>query len=145
MPLERISFPDVEKNLIDYLKSELTALGDSALVVAKMPDPKPARVVRVFRDDRRRRQDVEDREGHRGTFLILDRPRMVLECQADDGTAAVLARTVRSILTGSFPRYIGAMWVDDIEDAGVENDTDPVTAAPRYVVTADLYVRGTVL
>ncbi|WP_141808245.1 hypothetical protein [Nocardia bhagyanarayanae] len=102
-------------------------------------------MVRVSRNDRKKRVDREDREGLRGPNLILDRPRMVLECYDDGGAAATLAGIVRAILAAASPGYLGTVWCDHIDDVGVENDTDPATSAPRQIITADLYVRGSVL
>lgn len=143
--VERIVFPDIEKTLVDFLTAKFAAAGDSAKVVSRVPDPKPVRMVRVARNDRKARVDVEDREGRRGAQLVLDRPRVVFECTDDAGNAANLAALVRSFVNASAPGYLGAVWCDYVEDAGEENDTDPVTAAPRYTVVTDLIVRGTVL
>ncbi|MGW2664148.1 hypothetical protein ACWCW7_24570 [Nocardia tengchongensis] len=143
--LERIAFPDIEKTLIDFLKLNFLAVSDPVQVVARVPDPRPARMVRVIRNDRKARSDVEDREGRRGAHLILDRPRVVFECTDDAGGAAELAVKVRSIVNSVAPGYIGTVWCDYVDDAGEENDTDPVTAAPRYTIVTDLIVRGTVL
>ncbi|MFD7843994.1 hypothetical protein ACFV4K_13815 [Nocardia sp. NPDC059764] len=143
--LERIGFSDVEKALVDFLVVRLSELSDTATVIAKVPDPRPARMVRVSRNDRKARVDVEDREGRRGVQLVLDRPRVVFECTDDAGNAAGLAVLVRSIVNAAAPGYIGTVWCDHVEDAGMENDTDPVTAAPRYTIVADLIVRGKVL
>ncbi|WP_052313568.1 hypothetical protein [Nocardia thailandica] len=142
---ERIALPDVESALVDYLTVELAAASDSAAVTTSVPEPRPARMVRVTRNDRKARVDVEDREGRRGSQLILDRPRVVLECTDDAGNAAGLAALVRGIVTAAAPGYIGSVWCDHVEDAGMENDTDPVTAAQRYTIVTDLIVRGTVL
>ncbi|MEU4414432.1 hypothetical protein [Nocardia salmonicida] len=142
---ERILFPDIEQTLVDYLTTQLAAVSDTATVVSRVPDPRPARMVRVARNDRKARVDVEDREGRRSAHLVLDRPRVVLECTDDAGAAANLAALVRSILSAAAPGYLGTVWCDQVEDAGMENDTDPVTAAPRYTLVADLIVRGTVL
>ncbi|WP_051407499.1 hypothetical protein [Nocardia sp. CNY236] len=142
---ERIVFPDIEKTLVDYLSAELAALSDTAAVVTRVPDPAPARMVRVVRDDRKPRLDREDEQGQRGPHLILDRPRVQFECTDDSDDAAGLASVVRAILAGASPGYLGAVWCDYIAEAGVENDTDPATDAPRQVITADLTVRGSVL
>ncbi|MBL1072960.1 hypothetical protein JK358_00965 [Nocardia sp. 2] len=142
---ERIVFPDIEAVLVGYLTTELSELADTAQVVTQVPDPRPARLVRIVRDDRSPRLDREDREGRRGSLLILDRPRVRLECSDDTGDAAGLAGLVRAILAGAAPGYLGAVWCDGIADAGLENDTDPATCTPRQVITADLFVRGTVL
>ncbi|WP_069163012.1 hypothetical protein [Nocardia altamirensis] len=139
---ERIVFPDIEKTLVDYLTAQLLAASDTAKVVTRIPDPRPVRMVRVKRNDRLLRQDIEDREGRRGPNLILDRPRVVLECTDDSGAAGGLAGRVRSILSAAAPGYLGPVWCEFIEDVGVENDTDPATAAPRQVIVVDLIVRG---
>ncbi|MFE2956580.1 hypothetical protein [Nocardia tengchongensis] len=143
--VETILFPDIEKTLVDFLTTKFVAGGDSSKIFTKAPDPRPARAVRVVRNDRKARLDVEDREGRRGAHLILDRPRVVFECTDDAGGAADLAAKVRGIINAAAPGYIGSVWCDYIEDVGEENDTDPVTAAPRYTVVTDLIVRGTVL
>ncbi|GAB2525462.1 hypothetical protein [Nocardia heshunensis] len=142
---ERVIFSDIEKVLVDFLSAKLAAVSDSASVVIKAPDPRPTRMVRVARNDRKKRLDVEDREGRRGAQLVLDRPRLVLECADDAGGAAELASKIRSIMNAAAPGYIGTVWCDRVEDVGLENDTDPVTAAPRYTIVTDLIVRGKVL
>ncbi|MBF6296284.1 hypothetical protein IU459_01850 [Nocardia amamiensis] len=142
---ERIMFADIEKTLVDYLTTELAALSDTAQVVTRVPDPRPTRMVRVLRNDRKRRNDREDREGIRGPNLILDRPRVILECSDDAGAAGGLAATVRAILSVASPGYLGTVWCDYIDDVGVENDTDPATNAPRQLIIVDLCVRGKLL
>ncbi|MFE9579274.1 hypothetical protein ACFYO1_23010 [Nocardia sp. NPDC006044] len=141
---ERIVYPDIEKTLVDYLTAQLAGVSDTAKVVTRIPDPRPPRMVRVVRNDRILRQDVEDREGRRGPDLILDRPRVVVECTDDSGAAADLAALIRGILSAAAPGYLGTVWCEYIEDVGLQNDTDPATAAPRHAVIADLIVRGKV-
>ncbi|WP_054815423.1 hypothetical protein [Nocardia arizonensis] len=143
--MERIVFPDIEQTLVAYLSTQLAAASDTAEVVTQVPSPRPARMVRVVRDDRKRRQDVEDREGRRGAHLILDRPRVVVECTDDAGAAGDLVALVRAVLTAAAPGYLGDVWCDYVEDVGIENDTDPATDAPRQVLTVDLIVRGQIL
>ncbi|WP_327143080.1 hypothetical protein [Nocardia sp. NBC_01327] len=142
---ERIVFPDIEKTLTDFLTAQFAALSETAKVVTRVADPRPARMVRVSRNDRKARVDVEDQVGRRGAQLVLDRPRVVFECFDDAGGAAGLAALVRGIVNAAAPGYIGTVWCDYVEDAGEANDTDPVTAAPRYTIVTDLIVRGTVL
>ncbi|MGX1804690.1 hypothetical protein ACWIGI_03170 [Nocardia sp. NPDC055321] len=142
---EQIYFADVVGILAVHLRAQLLELSDPAAVVTKVFEPRPARMVQITRNDRKARVDIEDREGRRGAHLILDRPRIVFECTDDAGNAAELAALVRSIVNAAAPGYIGPVWCDHIEDAGMENDTDPVTAAPRYTIVTDLIVRGTVL
>lgn len=141
---ERIVYPDIEKTLVEYLTAQLAAASDTAKVATRIPDPRPPRMVRVVRNDRILRQDVEDREGRRGPDLILDRPRVVVECTDDSGVAADLAALIRGILSAAAPGYLGTVWCEYIEDVGLQNDTDPATAAPRHAIIADLIVRGKV-
>ncbi|WP_433598188.1 hypothetical protein ACQPXH_20725 [Nocardia sp. CA-135953] len=143
--VEQIVFADIEKALVTFLTAKLAAVSDSAVVVTKVPESRPARMVRVSRNDRKARVDVEDREGRRGAQLVLDRPRVLFECFDDAGNAAGLAALVRGVVNAAAPGRIGTVWCDHVEDAGEENDTDPVTAAPRYTIVTDLIVRGTVL
>ncbi|MGV9414308.1 hypothetical protein ACWDOP_30780 [Nocardia sp. NPDC003693] len=143
--VERIQFSDIERVVVDFLAFQLAEAGAGATVVKTVSEPRLGRVVRVARNDRKARLDVEDRVGRRGAHLILDRPRIAFECTDDAGNAAELAALVRSIVNAAAPGYIGPVWCDHIEDAGMENDTDPVTAAPRYTIVTDLIVRGTVL
>ncbi|MEU8895483.1 hypothetical protein [Nocardia sp. NPDC048505] len=142
---ERIEFPDVEKALVDFLTTKLGAASDTAKVATKVPEPRPARMVRVTRDDRRPRLEGDDSEVRRGARLIVDRARIALECSDDAGNGAALAATVRTLVNTAAPGYIGTMWCDYVEDAGIENSTDPATASPRYVIVIDLIVRGKVL
>jgi hypothetical protein len=115
---ERVAFADIETALTDFLKLRLLAVSDAAEVVVRVADPRPARMVRVVRNDRKARLDVEDREGRRGAHLVLDRPRVVFECADDAGGAAELAATVRGIVNAAAPGYIGTVWCDHVEDAG---------------------------
>jgi hypothetical protein len=142
---ERIVFADIEMALVDYLTAELADISDTAQVVTRVPDPRPVRMVRVTRNDRKARLDVEDREGRRGAHLALDRPRIVLECTDDAGNSHELAANVRALVTAAAPGYIGNIWCDNVDDAGGENDTDPVTDTPRYTLVVDLIVRGKIL
>ncbi|MGV9676203.1 hypothetical protein ACWDSJ_13060 [Nocardia sp. NPDC003482] len=140
---ERIAYPDIEKTLVDFFTAQLAAASDTATVVTRVPDPAPARMLRIYRDDRKRRLDREDREGRRGPYLILDRPRVVFECSDTAGDAAGLAVFVRAVLSGTAPGYLGDVWCDCIEDVGVETDIE--NPAMRQIITADLVVRGEVL
>ncbi|MFE3191650.1 hypothetical protein ACFXHA_21750 [Nocardia sp. NPDC059240] len=143
---ERILFAGIEAALVDFLSPRLAESAGAAVpVLMRIPDPRPSRFVRVSRNDRKGRLDVEDQVGSRGANLILDRPRVVFECVDDSGGAADLAAKVRSIINAAAPGYLGTVWCDYVADAGEENDIDPVTAAPRYTIVTDLIVRGKVL
>ena len=104
--VEEIFFSDIEKAVVDLLVARLGGSPGATTVVTKVPDPRPSRMVRVIRNDRKARLDVEDREGRRGAQLILDRPRVVFECTDDAGGAAELAATVRGIVNAAAQRSV---------------------------------------
>ncbi|MFE3229568.1 hypothetical protein [Nocardia sp. NPDC059228] len=142
---EQIIFSSIEAALVDFLTSRLIEPSSSVTVATRTPEPRPSRMVRVSRNDRKYLLDLEDYPSRRGANRILDRPRVVFECFDDSGDAVELASKVRGIINAAAPGYIGTVWCDYVEDVGEENDTDPVTAAPRYTIVTDLIVRGKVL
>lgn len=129
-----IAFGDVEAALADHLATQLSAHGDTAPVVIGVPNPRPARFVRLVR------------VGGSQSNLVTDRPRIVAECWADVGVdAAALATKVRALINATAPGYMEAMWVDRVIDVGMAFLPDPDTGIPRYLVTAELHVRGAAL
>jgi hypothetical protein len=126
-----IAFDDIEVALADHLASELAARGISAPVRIEVPATRPAEFVRLTR------------VGGSRSNLITDRPRIVAECWSELGiAAAALASTVRALINAVAPGYAGAVWVDRVVDVGMSFLPDPDTGIPRYVVTAELHIRG---
>ncbi len=128
---EFVEFPDVEAALVSYLKVTLAERGDTAKVATKVPNPRPARLVRLVRAGGLQRDRA------------TDRPRVVLECwEATEPAAAALAKRVRAMIAGAAPGYVGGVWCDQVDDAGLAFSPDPDTATPRYLITAELHVTG---
>jgi hypothetical protein len=129
-----ILFADIEAPLADRMGTDLLAQGDTAPVVIGVPDPRPSRFVRLVR------------VGGSQSNLVTDRPRIVFECWSTVGVdAAALAALVRALVNALAPGYVGAVWVDRVIDIGVAYSPDPQTGTPRYLVTAELHVRGAAL
>jgi hypothetical protein len=130
-----IAFPDAEAAIIPHLRDQLVALGMPVPVSGKVPNPVPARHVRVVRT------------GGLRSNLVMDRARLTFECRDSSGEpgAAALARLVRAIVTNA-PGYMGGAWVDvAAEVGGPASSPDPDTGTPRYLLTVELHIRGSEL
>jgi hypothetical protein len=64
-----IAFPDAEAAIIPHLRDQLVALGMPVPVSGKVPNPVPARHVRVVRT------------GGLRSNLVMDRARLTFECR----------------------------------------------------------------
>lgn len=132
--MEVVVFGDIEVALADHLAAVLAERNADAPVFVKVPTVRPTRYVRVRR--------VGGPQINRET----DKPRVVFECCDALGTDAHdLAALVRGLIKAATPGYIGALWVSDIIDPTLSEDADPVTGSPRYLVTTELLVTGTVV
>lgn len=130
-----IAFPDIESALVPWLRSQLSARGDTVRVGTKMPTNRPPRMVRVV-----------PRLGGTLRDFKTDRPRLVIECHSDDEIAAAdLARTVRALVGSAAGGWIGDVWCDRVDDAGLAFSPDPDTGSPRYLLTVELHVSGSPL
>ncbi|MEU2106494.1 hypothetical protein [Nocardia sp. NPDC019255] len=124
-----VVFGLVEVALADYLGASM-----AVPVFNNVPHVRPPEYVLVVR------------VGGSLSNRITDRPRIVAECCAEVGTAAAdLASVVRARIGAVAPGYVGDIWVDKVIDMGVAYSPDPGTNLPRYLVTAELHVRGAVL
>lgn len=129
-----VVFGAVEMAVADHLTTALAAHGMAVPVVNGVPHDRPSRYVLVLRI------------GGTQSNLITDRPRIVAECCDTSGPgAADLAAAVRALLGAIAPGQIGGIWVDKVVDLGLVYSPDPDTNDPRYLVTAELTVRGAVL
>ncbi|SNY84037.1 hypothetical protein SAMN04244553_3590 [Nocardia amikacinitolerans] len=128
---EPISFADIEIALANHLTTELAARNVLVPVVIAVPSTRPKRFVRLVR------------VGGSTSNLVTDRPRIVAECWDSIGAgAADLARIVRALIRATAPGYIGPVWVNKVIDLGIAFIPDPDTNTPRYLVSAELHVRG---
>lgn len=131
---EIITFPDLEAAVVDYLTGELAAFGDDATVDNTVPNPRPARLVRV------------NRTGGARTGLVLEDAQLTVDCwdvRAD--LAHDLAQLVRGLLAAMPGRYPQTVTYRVHELGGPNNQPDPDTASPRYTLTVLITTRGTAI
>lgn len=125
--MEAVSFPSVEAALVAFLKAELAARSDTASVSATVPNPRPARIVKVTR------------VGGRRTDVAHDEAMVTFECwESSPAKASALALLVRA-LVGSLDT--GTVWYGG-EVGGPASFPDPLTDNPRYQFTALIRSQG---
>lgn len=125
--MEAVAFPDVEAAAVAFLRSELAARSDAVHVSTRVPNPRPARLVRVSRTGGGRRN------------LVQDDAQVTAECWGVDSVkASELCRLVRALL-GSMDT--GAVWFAG-EVGGPVDHPDDLTDSPRYQTTVTLRSRG---
>lgn len=126
--MEIIAFPDAEGIAVTYLKSALTG----TTVSTKIPNPRPAKLVRVTRVGGRRRD------------LITDSANLTFECWDTTTVAAfALCRLVRAHINAIEGTEVNGEWVYRVtEIGGPAFFPDPDTDYPRYQFTVALDLRG---
>ena len=130
-----VAFPDVETLGVAYLTAGLAAHGEPVKVSTKVPNPRPAKLVRVTRTG-----GVADYPGQ-------DHPRVTVECWAADGPAAfALARLARALMWALPADETHGRDVRKVSEVGGPAFyPDPATTSPRYQFTVELHVRGSAL
>lgn len=112
---ELVTFPDVEALCVSALNGFLTDCKAST----KVPNPRPAKLVRVTRVGGSKRN------------VALDAPIVLFECwSTDEISAQALGAKVRA--------FVSAMDEYEYEASGLINFPDPETSNPRYQFTAGL-------
>lgn len=121
MSLE-VAFPDAEALCCDFLATAFVARGETVYVATKLPNPRPARSVRV------------SRVGGPRLNVGLDAPEILFECWASsEYESAQLATTTRAL--------VGSMDEFESEQASLVNYPDG-EGLPRYQFSARLITAG---
>lgn len=129
--MKAVGFAPIEIHLAPKLAAALTARGTTVPVVLAVPAMRPPRFVRLVR------------VGGSTSNPVTDRPRIIAECWDTSGLgAANLATLVRAELGATEATKVGPAWVEKVVDVGLAFIPDPDTNLPRYLVTAELHVRG---
>ena len=125
---EVVVFPDVEALLVTALTASLAARGRARSVATKVPNPRPARFVRLLRT------------GGLRMNVLMDAATITVE--AWEPTEAEAARTAQLVrgLVHALDDLAGAPVFDVGELAGPQNYPDPATASVRYVATYQITV-----
>ncbi|MFB7212701.1 hypothetical protein [Streptomyces sp. NPDC056255] len=130
---EAIAFPDAAEVYTRYLRERLGARGDPVQVGTRVPNPRPARLVRA------------ERIGGAQLDVVTDRPRLDVHCWgATEADAADLMAVVRA-LTLAMPGWRGAVVYDVVEVGGPNLLPDAATSSPRYALAFELSIRGATL
>lgn len=123
-----IVFPDAVLVTILYLREVVPGLS----VYSRVPDPRPAEFVRV------------ERLGGMRRALILDRPRMNVECWSDsEENAADLSARVRAYALAMAGKRGDTTVYDVVEVSGPMWLPDSASGQPRYSFAVEFSTRGT--
>jgi hypothetical protein len=123
-----IVFPDAVLVTILYLRGALPGLP----VYSRVPDPRPTEFVRI------------ERLGGLRRSLILDRPRIDVECWSDsEEGAADLSATVRAYVLAMAGKRGETTVYDVAEVSGPMWLPDSVSGQPRYSFAVEFSTRGT--
>lgn len=132
MTTPRVAFPDVVEVLVGWLRDELELYALGATVVARIPNPRPARMVFVRRIGGVRRD------------IVTDEPTLTVEAWAPtDADAYDLCQAARTIVHDARGRVLSGVRVARVTElAGPASLPDPDSDLPRYTVTVTVAVRG---
>ncbi|AUG87276.1 tail terminator [Streptomyces phage Rowa] len=122
-----ILFPDAVLVAIQYLRPNITAA-----VYSRVPNPRPAEFVRIQRLGGTRRS------------LILDRPRIDVECWSDsEENAEALCSKVRAYVLAMAGKRGQTTVYDVAEVSGPMWLPDSESGQPRYSFAVEFSTRGT--
>lgn len=123
---------DAEQLVVDYLTATGPARGLPTSVGTRVPNPRPAECITVFRTGGPRRD------------LVTDAPQLTIECRAATETrAAQIAYLVRALVNDLWSQTLGGHAVYEVEElSGPGNLPDPISNGPRYSQTFVLFIRA---
>ncbi|MGW2708074.1 hypothetical protein ACWC4J_03625 [Streptomyces sp. NPDC001356] len=128
-----ILFPDGVAVVRAYLRDALVARGEDVPVRTQVPNPRPARLVRL------------ERVGGARLDIVTDRPRIDVECWAgDEGALVDLYSLVRGLVF-AMPGYRGVVAYDVVEVGGPNTAPDPESGQPRAAFAVEVSLRGRAL
>lgn len=127
---EVIAFPDAEAQTVAYLVAQLAARSVVASVATNVPNPRPSRLVQVYRT------------GGPRSSLVVDAAQLTIDCWAPaEADASDLARLVRA-LVWAMPGLATTTVYRVQEMSGPQNYPDPATGNPRYRFSVIASLRG---
>ncbi|MFF7171090.1 hypothetical protein [Streptomyces pseudovenezuelae] len=128
-----VEFPDAVDVVRGYLREALLARGLDVPVRTRVPDPRPAQLVRI------------ERVGGSRLDRITDRPRLDVECWGpDEGAVADLVKVVRALVF-AIPGWRGAVAYDVVDVGGPNTAPDPVSGQERSSFAVEVSLRGRTL
>lgn len=125
-----VVFPDAAAVVGAYLREQLAAYGQPVQVVTRVPNPRPAKFVRI------------ERIGGMQRDVVTDRPRLDVHCWgASEEDAHDLMQLARALLA-DIPGWHGATAYDVAEVGGPNVLPDAATSSPRYALAVEVSLRG---
>lgn len=119
--MAELELADLETALVGYLSGVLTVR-----VATRVPNPRPASLVRV------------GRTGGSHLNMVQERATILIECWAPtEEQAWALARDAHKALGGRAPLEIPGAELSARQLSGPVNYPDPATTSPRYQFTLD--------
>lgn len=127
-----VVFPDAAAVVVDHLRAQFAARDVAATVGTRIPNPRPARHVRVRRIGGPRRN------------IVADGPHVSVEAWGPtDEEAADLAQLCRGLIHAMHGTTIAGVAVYGVSElAGPAELPDPTSDQPRYVQTFEITLRG---
>lgn len=131
--MERIVFPDAVAAVISALNTQLPALGFTGVPVrSKVPNPRPARFIAVYRT------------GGPRLNIVVDSAQITVEAWANSQSEAHdLAQAARAILNSLEGTSVGGTLLYGINEfSGPADLPDPESGQARYTWTSSVNTRG---
>jgi hypothetical protein len=130
-----VLFSAADTVVVTELAARLAARGDTATVTTIVPDPRPSRLVVVFRTGGARRDQ------------LTDNAQLTIECwEASDTAAHDLAQLVRALINAMPGRLVAGVPVYRVnEAAGPQALPEPNSALARFTWSVQIALRGTAL
>lgn len=131
--MERILFPDAVAAVISALNAQLPDLGFTGVPVrTKVPNPRPARFITVFRT------------GGPRLNIVVDSAQVTVEAwAADGGSAHDLAQAARAIINSLEGTSVsGTLMYGINEFSGPADLPDPESGQSRYTWSTSVNTRG---
>lgn len=125
-----IVFPDAAELVAAYLREALAARGKPVKVGTRVPNPRPAELVRL------------ERIGGAQLDRITDRPRLDVHCWGPDEEAAHDLMQITRALLLALPGWRGAAAYDVDEVGGPNELPDAESGSPRFAFAVEVSLRG---
>jgi hypothetical protein len=126
-------YPDAVAVTNTYLRAALVAAGQAAPVVSQVPNPRPAKFVRVQRTG-----------GPEVMTRLVDGAQLTVDSwAANDADAMDLAQLCRRLIAQMPGTVQSGVSVHRVVEFGGPNDLpDPVSSTPRVTFTVQVQMRG---
>jgi len=133
---QEVRFGDIELAVVNRVRARLVAVGDTATVGTKVPNPRPGRFVTVRRTG-----------GLASDYVVTEWAQITVEAWgSSDKQALDLAQFVRGVIRAMPGQTLTGITVYKIEEfSGPANLPDPESSQSRFTWTVSMHVRATIV